>query len=113
MISLSDTIDPSSLPQLNAKELIGMLKQRWKFFKTSKKTQKKQKTLKTNSKKLTKKTSSEKCFTDVCAVSVHNVFTRINELKGKAYHKDQSALSTTSGHSVRVVVNVHVVVSER
>ena len=49
---------------------------------------------------------------NVCSVSVHNVLTR-NELKGKGYHKEQSGLSTTGGHSVRAVVNVHVVNSER
>ena len=43
---------------------------------------------------------------------VHNVFTT-NELKGKGYHKEQSGLSTKGGHSVRAVVNVHVVNSER
>ena len=52
------------------------------------------------------------CLMNVCAVSVHNVFTTI-ELKGKGYHKEQSGLSTTGGHSVRAVVNVHVVNSER
>ena len=41
-----------------------------------------------------------------------NVFTT-NELKGKGYHKEQSGLSTSGGHSVRAVVNVHVVNSER
>ena len=40
-----------------------------------------------------------------------NVFTT-NELKGKGYHKEQTGLSTTGGHSVRAVVNVHVVNSE-
>ena len=42
------------------------------------------------------------CFTDVCAVSEHNVFTTTNELKGKGYHKDQSGLSTTGDYSVRM-----------
>ena len=52
------------------------------------------------------------CLMNVCLVSVHNVF-RTNELKGKGYHKKQSGLSATGGHSVRAVVNVHVVNSER
>ena len=49
---------------------------------------------------------------NVCWVSVHNVFPT-NELKGKGDHKEQSSLSTTGGHSVHAVVNVHVVKSER
>ena len=61
----------------------------------------------------TERTYKADCFKDVCAVSVHNVFKTTIELKGKGYHKDQSGLSTTGGHSVRAVVNVHVVVSER
>ena len=48
----------------------------------------------------------------VCSVSVHNLFTK-NELKGKGYYKEHSGLSTAGGHSVRAVVNVHVVNSER
>ena len=52
-------------------------------------------------------------LTDECVLGVRaNVFTT-NELKGKGYHKEQSSLSTTGGHSVRAVVNVHVVNSER
>ena len=43
---------------------------------------------------------------NVCSVSM---FSRQNELKGKVYHKEQSSLSTTGGHSVRAVVNWHVV----
>ena len=50
---------------------------------------------------------------DECVLGVRaNVFTTI-ELKGKGYHEEQSSLSTTSGHSVRAVVNVHVVNSDR
>ena len=46
---------------------------------------------------------------DECVLGVRaNVFTT-NELKGKGYHEEQSSLSTTGGHSVRAVVNVHVV----
>ena len=49
---------------------------------------------------------------DECVLGVRaNVFTT-NELKGKGYHEEQSSLSTTGGHSVRAVVNVHVVNSE-
>ena len=58
------------------------------------------------------KTGKRKMF-DECVLGVRaNVFTT-NELKGKGYHKEQSSLSTTGGHSVRAVVNVHVVNSER
>ena len=50
---------------------------------------------------------------DECVLSVRaNVFTT-NELKGKGYHKEQSGLSTTGGHNVRAVVNLHVVNNER
>ena len=43
---------------------------------------------------------------DECALGVRaNVFTT-NDLKGKGYHKEQSSLSTTGGHSLRAVVNV-------
>ena len=50
---------------------------------------------------------------DECVLGVRaNVFTT-NELKGKGYHKEQSCLSTSGGHSVRAVVNVHVVNSEK
>ena len=50
---------------------------------------------------------------DECMLGVRaNVFTT-NELKGRGYHKEQSCLSTTGGHSVRAVVNVHVVNSEK
>ena len=49
---------------------------------------------------------------DECVLGVRaNAFTT-NALKGKGYHKVQSGLSTTGGHSVREVVNVHVVNSE-
>ena len=54
----------------------------------------------------------EKVF-DECVLGVRaNVFTT-NELKGKDYHEEQSSLSNTGGHSVRAVVNVHVVNSEK
>ena len=50
---------------------------------------------------------------DECVLDVRaNVFTT-NELEGKGYHKGQSGLSTSGGHSVRAIVNVHVVNSER
>ena len=50
---------------------------------------------------------------DECVLGVRaNVFTT-NELKGEGYQKEQSGLSTTGGHSVRAVVYVHVVNSER
>ena len=50
---------------------------------------------------------------DECVLGVRaNVFTT-NELKGKGYHKEQSSLSTTGGHNVRAVVNVHVVNSDK
>ena len=54
-----------------------------------------------------------KTLFDECVLGVRaNVFTT-NELKTKSYHKEQLSLSTTGGHSVRAVVNVHVVNSER
>ena len=62
----------------------------------------------TNRKKREKKKMFDECVLGVRA----NVFTT-NELKRKGYHKEQSGLSTASGHSVRAVVNVHVVNSDR
>ena len=50
---------------------------------------------------------------DECVLGVRAYVFTTNELKGKGYHKEQSSLSTTGGHSVRAVVNVHVVNSER
>ena len=48
----------------------------------------------------------------VCSVDVRaNVFTT-NELQRKGYHKEQSSLSTAGRHSVRAIVNVHVLNSD-
>ena len=50
---------------------------------------------------------------DECVLGVRaNVFTT-NELQRKGFHEEQSSLSTTGGHSVRAVVNVHVVNGDR
>ena len=49
-----------------------------------KKRRKREKQERRRKKKEQKKKRKKKCFTDVCAVSVHNVFTTTNELKGKA-----------------------------
>ena len=57
--------------------------------------------------------SKKNCLFDECVLGVRaNVFTT-NELKNKNYHKEQSNLSTTSGHNVRAIVNVHVVNSDK
>ena len=63
------------------------------------------------------KTSQEKCtyvhiLFDECVLGVRANVITTNELKRKGYHKEQSSLSTTSGHSIRAVVNVHVVNSD-
>ena len=51
---------------------------------------------------------------DECVLGVRANVLTTNELKGKkGYHKEQSSLSTIGGHSVRAVVNVHVVNSDR
>ena len=78
-----------------------------KFTKREKKSKKSLKNV-----KIVKNVKKKKKF-DECVLGVRaNVFTT-NELKEKGYHKEQSCLSTTGGHSVRAVVNVHVVNSER
>ena len=46
---------------------------------------------------------------DECVLGVRAIVFTTNELKGKGYNKEQSSLSTIGGHSVRAVVNVHVV----
>ena len=46
-------------------------------------------------------------------LGVRTLFSRQNERKGKGHHKEQSGLSTTGGHNVRAVVNVHEVNSEK
>ena len=48
------------------------------------------------------------CMLDVRAQCFHDKWA-----EREGHHKDQSELSTTDGHSVRAVVNVHVVNSER
>ena len=53
-------------------------------------------------------TMFDECMLGVRAQCFHN---KLAERKG--YHKEQSGLSTTNGHSVRAVVNVHEVNSER
>ena len=54
-------------------------------------------------------TMFDECMRSVRAQCFHDN----KRAERKSYHKDQSGLSTTGGHSVRAVVNVHVVVSER
>ena len=55
-----------------------------------------------NKKKVKSKKSREKKMLDGCMRSVRARFTTKNELKGEGYHKDQSRLSSSGGHSVRM-----------
>ena len=81
--------------------------------KKGEKKRRKKKEKKKRKNKGEKKGEKKKKKFDECVLGVRaNVFTT-NELKGKGYHKEQSSLSTTGGHSVRAVVNVHVVNSDR
>ena len=52
-------------------------------------------------------------FDDECVLGVRAQFFHYILAEKKGYQKEQSRLSTTGGHSVRAVVNVHVVNSER